>query len=246
MLGMIVAKDVVPKRFRFLFCLAAGVGIVTTFSRGAILGWIVVMGYDTVRSGVSLRKISQVLVVLTLLFGFFTSSYWSNLEHDLEQKGALNANDFQRLKFFSQGNVQDDSAEERQALAAYAISLWEQKPILGWGTGAGQNLEGFSLGAHNIYLALMIDHGLAGALIMPWLLLAIIWGLRKKTFDVAIPYVLFIVLWGFFSHNVLEERFTLLTMALIASMVMQDRLAEKPVRKQAPVSSAAIPLGAYA
>jgi len=227
MLGMILSKDIVPKRFRFLFCVLAGIGIVTTFSRAAMLGWILVMGFSVVRSGVDIRKISQALVALGLVFAFFSSAYWQHVSMGLEQRGALNASVVQRLQFFSQGDTQDASATERQAVAAYALHLFEQKPIFGWGTGAGRNLEAFSVGTHNIYLNLMIDHGLVGVFIMPWLLLAIIWGCRRNVLDVAVPYVMFVILWGFFSHNVLEERYLLLTVALAGSMVFQERFAAK-------------------
>jgi hypothetical protein len=224
-LGMIVSKDVVPKRFRFPFCVLTGIGVVTTFSRSAIVGWILLMGYSAVRSGVSLTKIGQALVALGLVFAFFTSSTWQNMEHTLVERGALNGDVMQRLKFFSQGNTQDGSSVEREAVAAYAFNLFEQKPLLGWGTGVGRDLEAFPVGAHNIYLALMIDHGVLGALLVPWLLLAVVWGCRRKVFDVAIPFVAFVALWGFFSHNVLEERYLLLTVALTASMVVQERRA---------------------
>jgi len=246
MLGMILSKDIVPKRWRVPYCVLAGVGILTTFSRAAILGWIVVMGYGAVRSGVSIRKISQALIALGVVFAFFTSSYWQNVSLELEQRGTLNVDVMQRLQFFSQGNTQDASANERRALATYALHLFEQKPLFGWGTGTDRELDGFALGTHNIYLALMVDHGIAGLLIMPWLYVAIIWGCRRKVFDVAMPYVLFLVLWGFFSHNVLEERFTLLTVALTGSMVLQARRSAEPAPAGEAARLAPQAIGAFA
>lgn len=248
MLGMILSKDVVPKRFRFLFCALAGIGIVTTFSRSAIVGWIVVMGYSAIRSGVSFRQISQALVGLGLVFAFFTSSYWQNIEHVLVERGTLTVDVMQRLQFFRHGDTADASSTEREAVASYALHVFEQKPLFGWGTGASRNPHAFPVGAHNVYLSLMVDHGVIGVFIVPWLLLATIWGCRRTTFDVAVPYVLFVILWGFFSHNVLEERFILATIALTASIVAQERLAAraKPAAAVEPTRRVPTAVGAFA
>jgi O-antigen ligase len=107
-------------------------------------------------------------------------------------------------------------------------------------------MEGFDVGTHNIYLALLVDHGVIGFLIIPFLLLSILWGLNRKTIDLALPWLMFMVVWGFFSHNVLEERYILIAVALIASMVASNRT--RPVPSTEPVAPArpaldAIPVG---
>lgn len=248
MLGMIVSQPALPKKLRLPFSLIAAVGIVTTFSRAAILGWIVVMGFWAIRGGLNVGQISRVLVTLALLFAFFTSSYWQGIQTKLEERGALNANVIERLHFFSQGDTADASAQEREAVAADAMSLFKQKPLLGWGTGAGtgRNLENYQVGPHNVYLAMMIDHGFLGALLLPLLLLATIWGCRKTLFDVAAPFVLFAALWGFFSHNVFEERYILLTVALVGAMIVSERRAAAPARAAIPAPAAPRPAGAFA
>ena len=62
----------------------------------------------------------------------------------------------------------------------------------------------------------------------------------------ALFFVLFIVIWGFFSHNVLEERYILLAVGLLASMVATYRIprsvsvpnATIPANQQLAVPSA--------
>lgn len=242
MLGMIVSQPALPKRLRLPFSLIAAAGIVTTFSRGAILGWIVVMGFWAVRGGLRPAQIGRVLVVLGLLFGFFTSSYWQGVQLKLEERGAINADVLQRIKFFTQGNTSDDSAGERESVASAALRLFEEKPIFGWGTGTatGRNLENFDVGPHDIYLAMMVDHGFIGLFFLPLLLLAMAWGCRKGLIDIVIPSVLFLLLWGFFSHNVFEERYLLLNVGLVGAMVLSERRAAAPARAAKP---APVPLG---
>lgn len=248
MLGMIVSQPALPKRLQLPFSLITAAGIVTTFARASILGWILVMGFWTLRSGLRPAMIGRVLVVLMLLFGFFTSSYWQGVQTKLEARGALNASVFERLKFFSQGNASDASANERQAILAAAWELYREKPLLGWGTGTstGRNLENFEVGPHNIYLALGIDHGVLGVFIVPLMLLAMAWGCRRKHFDIVAPMVMFILMWGFFSHTVLEERYLLLNVGLVGAMVLSERRAAKPIRVAEPAPVPAGPLFAGA
>jgi hypothetical protein len=56
--------------------------------------------------------------------------------------------------------------------------------------------------------------------------------------DVAIPFTVFLLMWGFFSHNVLEERFILLSTALMAAMVASGRAAVASTERK----PAAIPI----
>ena len=66
---------------------------------------------------------------------------------------------------------------------------------------------------------MLVDHGVIGFFIIPFLLLSVLWGLNRKTIDLAAPWLIFMIMWGMFSHNVLEERYILLAVALVASMV---------------------------
>jgi O-antigen ligase len=222
------------------FVLVAAVGIVTTFSRASILGWILVVGFWAVRSGINPRKMGTVLFVLALLFGFFTSSYWSNLQTQLEERGSINAEVLQRIAFFtSKGEETDHSADERKALTKAALRKYQQHPVLGQGTGTGtaQSLEGFGERPHNGYLAMGIDHGVVGLLLLPLMVLAMIWRLPKSMVDIAVPMALFVLMWGLFSHTVFEERYLLLTVALVSALVFRSRLALAAGRRLSEQSS---------
>ena len=248
-LGLIISRPALPKRLQTPFAMIAAVGVVTTFARASILGWILVMAFWTVRNGVNPRQVARGLVMLALLFGFFTSSYWQGIQTTLEHRGAFNADVIQRLQFFDKANTDDGSSEERKAIAEYSLRLVKEKPLLGRGTGAitGRNLENYTVGPHNMYLALMIDHGVVGLFILPMLVAAMMWGCRRTQFDTAAPLSLFILLWGFFNHNVLEERYLLLVVALSGAMIVSDRIAAKESpAAAAPAPRAARSIGAFA
>ncbi|HEY8446660.1 MAG TPA: O-antigen ligase family protein [Thermomicrobiales bacterium] len=234
-LGLILSYGVVPSRLRLPFVLATGVGIVTTFSRSAMLGWVLVSGNLAFRSGLSIQRLRAVAAAGVLIVGFIFSPWWRQLEQKLEQRGALNLDLIQRLAFFTTGRASDDSANERYSVLVKGWELFTNHPFIGNGTGAARDLPGFDVSTHNIYVYLLVDHGILGLAIMAGLLVATLWGAGRATAEVAWPFGLFLAVWGMFSHNVLEERYILLAVALVASMVASARHA----RAEAPEKQAA-------
>lgn len=71
------------------------------------------------------------------------------------------------LRFFLKRG--GDQTSGRIYLYINAIRLFEQKPILGWGTGVFSNL--FGIGVHNIYLQLLSENGLIGFVLISLILL---------------------------------------------------------------------------
>ncbi|MEA2527735.1 MAG: hypothetical protein QOF33_2272 [Thermomicrobiales bacterium] len=242
-LGMIIAYAVVPSRVRLPFIVLTGIGILTTFSRAAMIGWILVVLLLVVRAGFGVRQARALLVFGAIVVAFIFSPLWGNVQGSLEERGILNLNNLQRLTFFRQGNLDDQSAEGRKQVAQVGWRLFGEKPLAGHGTGSFRVIEDLQAGVHNIYVALLIDHGILGLFIIPSLLLATLWGANAKTFDVVGPFMLFIAMWGFFSHNVLEERYILLSIALTAALVAGART--RPMESRAAEPKLA-PLGAVA
>lgn len=234
MLGMILSFAVVPARLRVPFIIATGAGILTTFTRSAMLGWLVVVMFLILRGGFSVQRLRAVIVCGLLVIGFVFSPAWHHLEQTLEERGALNLNVLDRLAFFSSGRVRDASANERFAVVAEAWRLFTERPFTGYGTGAARNIPGFPVSTHNIYAFLLVDHGILGLAIIAGLLVATLWGANRRTSDVTWPFALFLVMWGFFSHNVLEERYILLAVALVASMVASARYQPARARQAEP------------
>ena len=67
------------------------------------------------------------------------------------------------------------------------------------------------------------------------MMLAAVWGMNRRSLDTAVPWLLFMVMWGFFSHNVLEERHILLAAALVAQIVWSSRTV--PVEAPVPIEN---------
>jgi len=223
-LGLILGHGVVPGWARIPFVMATAVGIIPTFSRSGILAWLLVVAFFMLRTRLSMARLRRVGLLAMVVVGVLVSPLWSNLERDLYERGALNADVLNRISFFSGGAKRDASAVERDAVAAKAWDLVGEQPLLGHGTGAALRLPGFEVGTHNMYLSMMVDHGLLlGLAVLPLMLLATLWGANRRTIDLTVPLGAFVAMWCFFSHTVLEDRYVLLTVGLMASVVALNR-----------------------
>lgn len=242
MLGMIIAYGIVPSRLRMLFVALTAIGIVTTFSRAAILGWILVVIYLALRSGVGIAQLRRVFLLCIVVFGFLISPLWSDLQSSLEERGTLTLDVVQRLNFLGgSANTSDASSQEREAVATFAWRTFGERPLTGFGTGEHRQLEGFAVGTHNVYLAQMVDHGILGLFVLPLMIVAALWGLRREQWDLALPFAMFLSLWGLFSHNVLEERYILVSVALVGATVASHRV--RTVESPIDVHPALMPMG---
>lgn len=231
-LGLILSYPAIPDRFKFAFVTITAVGIIPTFSRSAMIGWVLVVAFFFARAGIAVQ-FRRIFVLASIAIVLVYSPIWSDVQQSLQQRGVLSLDIVQRVAFFTGGQSTDDSANERKAVAEKGWQMFGEKPIFGWGTGANRDIPGFDVGTHNIYLAMIIDHGILGFFIVPTMMLAAVWGMNRRSFDTAFSWLMFMFVWGFFSHNVLEERHILLAAALVAQIVWSCRTV--PVQAPVPI-----------
>jgi O-antigen ligase len=150
--------------------------------------------------------------------------------------GVLNKDVSKRIESFvnPQEFATDESAAQRAAVFGGAWEMFASNPIVGSGVGASREWE-YEISSHNQYLNLMVDHGALGFFILPLIILASIWGAQGEARQVSSSFAAFVVCWGFFSHNVLEEYYILLTFALLASMSLASRLPRGYPVQRSPI-----------
>lgn len=227
--GMLLGLPAIPSKLRELYMLVVGVGVFTTLSRGAMLCWAIV----TVSLLLSRAIRGKRLIVLTA----------AGLSLALSVAGALLASGQlgyigggaerfvrQRLSIGnSEGLNLDASASSRSQLSMHAFEMFSDRPLAGHGTGATV-VWNEPESTHNIYLRQLAEYGLFGAWLAP-LLLVLGWRAVLTADDcvgdsgaapirraVGFAFMLFVGLWGLFSHNVLDDPFVLIGLALIAAV----------------------------
>ena len=144
-LGMIFGMGILPKQLRIAFALLVIFGIFLTFSRGAILGWFIVIAIF-IRSGAIPRK--QVLfwavgiTTIILVFGQVLSNIDLN---ELQRSGLITVdikNITGRLEWFQNPLAnKEDSGDSRVEVVMTAWNMFVEHPILGSGIASTKNLN---------------------------------------------------------------------------------------------------------
>ncbi|MFP5264497.1 MAG: O-antigen ligase family protein [Blastocatellia bacterium] len=221
-LGMVISLGLLPHRYRVLFAALVGLGVLLTLSRSAAIGWFITI-FALIKAGqISLRR--SILIGCTLITVTFAAVawQWDGIEHRLEDIGVLNPNTAMRLDWFNSMDASDFSATERKQVAELGWEMFSDSPLFGHGVGASIDWS-YERSSHNEYLNMMVDHGIAGFFILPLLALATVWRARGEARQISFAFTAFILYFGFFSHNILNERPVLMAFALLSSMVMSSR-----------------------
>jgi O-antigen ligase len=221
MLGLIFGIGALPKKIRVFYSFIVLIGVFLTVSRGAILGWFIVMGV-LCKTNLVPRKQLLFWVVSIVGFSIIFGSILSGLFDldELQRSGVItaNVNNIHERLDWLQNPKSEDSADSRLEVVAIAWKMFGEHPWLGNGLGSTDNINGLGISTHNMYLQLMTDHGIIGVTILPALVYAVTRNVQGESRSIAWAFGVFIMLWGFFSHNILEDRVILIGFSLMAAM----------------------------
>jgi O-antigen ligase len=105
----------------------------------------------------------------------------------------------------------DSASLERLDAVDRSLRIISERIVLGMGTGY---IYSMPVGPHNMYLARWVDNGVIGLFSYLWLISAafVVNWRNRNTEGVVIAFV--VIFFGFFSHNVLEDRTILLLLAI--------------------------------
>ncbi len=198
--GCVIGLTAVPRRWRELFVLAAAAGVASSFSREAMAALLVVIAGACLGRAVATPRLLLMIGVTILVI-----ITW-NLSTILEDQSVLSDENLARLSM----GISDASAHDHARLAEKALEQFEKAPLLGNGFGTTAYWGDFE--SHNLFLSFMADHGILGVLLIPALLL----GLARRSWD----YYAFagaFVIWCMFNHNLFDNPFGLITLAIMAS-----------------------------
>jgi O-Antigen ligase len=219
MLMMLLSVNIVKKPYRWIILLVAGIGIMATFSRGAIIGWVIctlllIIGRVVCEQR---RKVIVPIVIFIMLLASLNPLQALTDYFKGDPTGA-NWDIVNRLEEFQNPSLKEDSAMERQAVAAGGWMLFGNHPFWGNGLASTRKWMVSEVSTHNMYLYYMADHGILGVLFLPGAIFAVVYRNRGEEQTILICFAVFLSLWGLFSHEVLAERYTLSSFALIAAM----------------------------
>jgi O-antigen ligase len=216
LLLMVCALDWKKPTFKWrdiLVIALAFIAIFLTSSRSGILAAGIVglvYLYKILKANRQAAKIKAALSFMFLM-GLLVSAVYHFVESGLVYDGG--SSKFSRLLDMDAEILRfgDIASLERIDAVDRSLRIISERTALGMGTGYVYSMP---VGPHNMYLARWVDNGLIGMLSYLWLISAafvVNWRNRNPEGMVIALVVLF---FGFFSHNVLEDRTILLLMAI--------------------------------
>ncbi len=240
--GMALSANLLRGRRRLLYVLWIGLGVVLTFSRSAIVGWLIValfiVGVDHGRAGRTAvpRRVLALAVPIAALA--FLISFAPALFESVDLGNRFDDNVRTRVTFFRTFTANDDSAIARRFVARRAWAAFAENPILGSGLAVSREFPGE--GTHNMFLSMLVDHGILGLPLLPLMLWLPLRRLRDDDRPMAYAYCAFAFTYALFSHNVYEDRYFLLTYGALVMHVARrsSRSSEAPARVEpAPIQA---------
>jgi hypothetical protein len=217
--GFALSVGVVAPRWRSAYLVLVAIGVALTFSRAAILGLVLVTILLALRGrSLSFRQLTTALIVIAGV-SWIT---WLLVSTELQDRFHINRDmALDRLFWILDPSNRSDFSEwERIMLVERGWTQFLAHPFLGNGLGSTELWEVPS-STHNEYVALASDFGVLGLFVLPAFVLAAL-GTRRVALTDAVVTGLFLLFWGFFSHNVLSELYLLLSISLIAALSRQE------------------------
>lgn len=229
-MGMIFTIDLIKPKYRIFYALFICLGITTTFSRGGFVSLGLVISLFILTKVIPRYQIS-LLFLSGLIVIFILSTQLNNLSHLKTADGTnlFTKDSISRVEFLLDPLSHEETSNDgRLKHVDEAWKKFARSPFTGNGLGSGANTKyiaanGIAQRSHNIYLDLMVEYGFLGALIYPWLLLASVWKVQGELLKKqAIAFVVFLLIWGFFSHTVINSFSSLTIYAFMANLAHQS------------------------
>lgn len=233
-LGMILSIGIVRERWRALFASLVLLGVVATFSREAILGWLVVVVVLCI-----LRIISWKAMILWLCAGIVAAFL---IVLVLVKTKVIAGHDvhyfndqLSRLVWFIHGIHHGGSVAIRLKLLKKGWTAFLGHPLLGNGIGS-TDFWSIPFSTHNIYLLYMDDYGIIGLFLYPLLVWCVTFKSTGETRKIAWCVAIFMLFWGLFDHDAVRNYYALFSISLMAAMSWISSHSEmRPAKTQVTV-----------
>lgn len=202
LLVFIFACAVTKMKYRTPLFLLLGAGILVTFTRSAIIAWLL-LGPLLIFARI-LPKSAIVVTSIVLGTGLLFVGVFESYLGSRQDFGSAVANLQARLDFFSNPKLTDDSAQERAEVIRAGWDLFMQNPIFGAGAGATQFWTERG-STHNQLLMLAAEYGIFGIGLWMWMAI-ILWKgefFENRSLQLALAFLF--VFMSMFTHQMLDS-----------------------------------------
>jgi O-antigen ligase len=193
-------------------------GVIATLSRGGtILLAFVVCCYVPCVVKDALRRGARVIVMRLMALVVLVAATYGAINQLISQR--MFSGPGSRVEMLLGKEQVVGPRENRVQILEEGWELVHESPWLGYGSGFTMYLPE---GPHNIYVSRWLDNGFPGVLSYLWLLAAASLLFWRRRYPPGLVFIGVVVLEGFFSHNLLDERAFLLTLGMLLTRSVFD------------------------
>lgn len=206
-IGMVLTIKQIRPSYRIIYAFICLLGILTTFSRGGLLAWLILFGILLSKGIIS--RLKGTLLLLSLIFTVTLVpkliDYLSNFNDEIYLLA-------DRLDFFSgEASSSDFTDDARFELINNSIALFIENPVLGNGSKALLRY-GYNQLSHNQFLAFLVDYG-----IFSFLIYLLFIGLLYIKLPSHREFMIVLIISSFFSHNIFDSYAFMIAFAYIVN-----------------------------
>ncbi len=222
-IGALLSFPVLHPHWRPYLFMLSGAGILPTFSRSAILVWLVTTGL-LVWSRALVVSTRQIVLMAGTSMAILAVVPSSTKVAVTQAVVVLTSHQFGRLVSGSHEGSEASNAV-RAEVARHAWELFADRPVVGAGLGATRSWTD-ATSTHNMYLLFLAEFGVLGFMWYLLALVAAVWPLPRSMRGQLMAIGAFWLLWGMVSHNLLEDRPMLFGLAMFGCLVASARRTE--------------------
>jgi O-antigen ligase len=209
-------------------------GVIATLSRGgAVLLAFVVCCYVPCVVRDALRRGARVIVIRLVALVVLVAGTYAATTQLISQR--MFSGRGSRVEMLLGKERVVGPRESRVGLLAESWEMVREAPWLGYGSGFTFSMP---QGPHNMYVSRWLDNGLPGAVSYVWLLAAASLLFWRRRYLPGLVFMGVVVLEGFFSHNLLDERAFVLLFGVLLSLSVfkasEPAMAPQRSRRSSP------------
>jgi O-antigen ligase len=199
------------------------VGVLATFSRAGIMAALVLLTAAVLiraQRKYMIRIVAGMVIISVVLFSI-ASYTLNNME--------LSSDAMNRISSLSNRGGIGDYREDRGEASLVALDLAMTNPLLGVGV---LTVSEMPEGPHNMFVAMMVDYGIIGLTVYVLIILRLMFIARGANLKLSAPlwfFCVWLVIFGFASHNLLGDTATIPLFGFALARAYQIRASRQSI-----------------
>ena len=218
--GLIITYKIIHKKFRLIYFLIAGCGIILTLSLAGIFAYFVFIYLQFIHNKIKLKYIFFFISIFILL----SISIRPILKNNAHYFGPGNSSRVMAILYPFDANLKTGSTSQRLVLLKNSVNNYLENPIFGGGIGkiikiptyeSRDSRAGEFSGPHNQWLAFMIDFGILGIFYFAILFFVLRPTKLSANRKEVVNFLIILFIYSLFSHTLFKNHSLIFLLPLV-------------------------------